>query len=73
MLCKVTSSPPATIKWYIDNNEILDDEKFNISSDKSQLTLKNVDDSHIGTYKCEVDNGIEKKVLEAKVNVTGMG
>lgn len=73
LLCKVTSYPPATIKWYINNKEIRTDDKFSISPDKSQLMLKYVDDNHIGKYKCEVDNGVEKKVLEAKVYVTGMG
>lgn len=71
MKCSAEATPPATIKWYYDGSPIQNDENFAITSDNTTLTVKDMKVS--GKFQCEINNGVEKKVFDAAITISGLG
>lgn len=71
--CKADAYPPAAITWYKDRKPLLKNDNLEFSDDNSVLKIKEMDISDDGSYLCEVRNTVYRKILGAKVTVTGVG
>lgn len=71
--CQVDAYPTANIKWYHNGTFLQSTEEENISADNHMILIKTIDQDDAGEYKCQIENGIEKKTFTAVVSVTGLG
>lgn len=71
LVCPVTGSPPPTVVWYKDGNQIDDsDEGYSLSTDGT-LIVMNVDVNDEGLYKCVATNDVGSVAREVTVDVHG--
>ncbi|CAH2087946.1 unnamed protein product [Euphydryas editha] len=68
----IDAFPPATIIWYKNDNKVTINDNFNISSDSSILTIKNMHLKLQGKYSVKVANEKEEKTISFKVKISGI-
>lgn len=73
IVCKIDASPPATIKWYIQNTQIFEGDDFNISPDGSTLKILKMSPKNVGAYTCVAFNKYEKDSFGFNVKISGLG
>nr|XP_049697507.1 hemicentin-2-like [Helicoverpa armigera] len=70
--CKVDAYPPASISWYKDGKDVSGNPHIQVSSDKSILTIKDMQPNLEGTYMCEAINDVDRKVFYSEVTISGV-
>ncbi|XP_045539391.1 hemicentin-2-like [Papilio machaon] len=71
LFCKVNADPPANVFWYLNGNQVEANDDFDISPDKSTLTIKKMKPYYIGTVLCEVRNSVKRLMYNMKLSMTG--
>ena len=78
-ICQATSELISTIRWYFNDNPVNESDKYEISTKllnynnkTSELTVKRVESSDVGTYTCYADNGISVDESSGVLSVNGM-
>ncbi|KPJ14781.1 Hemicentin-2 [Papilio machaon] len=71
LFCKVNADPPANVLWYLNGNQVEANDDFDISPDKSTLTIKKMKQNYIGTVLCEVRNSVKRLMYNMKLSMTG--
>ena len=77
--CQATSEPISTIQWYFNDIPLNESDKYEISTEllnynnkTSELTVKRVESSDVGTYTCYAVNGISVDNSSGVLSVNGM-
>ena len=77
--CQATSEPISTIQWYFNDIPLNESDKYEISTELlnynnkiSELTVKRVESSDVGTYTCYAVNGISVDNSSGVLSVNGM-
>ena len=78
-ICQATSDQISTIHWYFNDNPVNESDKYEISTEllnynnkTSELSVKRVESSDVGTYTCYADNGISVDESSGVLSVNGM-
>ncbi|XP_013171391.1 PREDICTED: hemicentin-2-like [Papilio xuthus] len=71
LYCKVNADPPANVFWYLNGNPIETNDDFDISPDKSTLTIKKMKNNYVGTVLCEVRNSAKRVMYNMKLSTIG--
>ena len=77
--CQATSEPISTIQWYFNDIPLNESDKYEISTEllnynnkTSELTVKRVESSDVGTYTCHAANEISVDNSSGVLSVNGM-
>lgn len=72
--CQWSSLPKPTIKWYKDDQEITEDQRYKGQSDEDgdeKLVIENTQRADEGTYKCKAENQEGVASTTGYLSVTG--
>ena len=72
--CKYKSFPKSTIKWYKDDEEITDDNRYETESEGTgdlRLIIRDCRKADEGAYKCKAENSEGVASSTGYLSVTG--